>query len=309
MRHVLPLLTLVCATVSTASADDRAHQSKPQVSPSNAARIVWLSKLPFRITRPGVYVLNRDWQLPIDLIDAGNGTVIEIEASNVVLDFRGHSIEFEVGTGIVVEGDWVTIRNGRLREGFDWHVGSAIESNGRGTVIDNMEIAAVGGISFNQPSGVLRNSKVGARDDALWLSSHTLVEHSDISCVQYCVKIGDRNTIIDSSIAAEGALTIYGNDNELARNRIYRVAEVLGDGNLLRDNTTVDCAEFFVVYGTANVLDGNIKMPRTDCGLGVVGIRFLREGNFYGNNRMGKSDIPFELNGTTQVDWGGNVGF
>lgn len=39
-----------------------------------------------------------------------------------------------------------------------------------------------------------------------------------------------------------------------------------------------------------------------------VGIDFLQSGNFYRGNQM-YAGTPFQLDGTTQVDWGGNVGF
>jgi hypothetical protein len=62
------------------------------------------------------------------------------------------------------------------------------------------------------------------------------------------------------------------------------------------------------VQGELNVLEGNIlNFSRGNPG-GGTGIEFLADGNFYGNNRM-NATVPFNLGGTTQTDWGGNVSF
>ena len=62
-----------------------------------------------------------------------------------------------------------------------------------------------------------------------------------------------------------------------------------------------------VIGGTANKVVRNLGTNVGGASF-IRGIRFLQSGNFYGSNQMGAT-TPFELGDTTQVDWGGNVGF
>lgn len=62
------------------------------------------------------------------------------------------------------------------------------------------------------------------------------------------------------------------------------------------------------VSGTGNVLDGNVGAVVDSPGTIGKGVRFEQNGNFYGDNRM-QTAVPFDLGGTTQTDWGGNVGY
>ena len=55
-------------------------------------------------------------------------------------------------------------------------------------------------------------------------------------------------------------------------------------------------------------LDGNIGAPSDPARREAVGMRYTADGNFYGDNRMA-AQVPFDLGGTVQTDWGGNVGY
>jgi hypothetical protein len=64
-----------------------------------------------------------------------------------------------------------------------------------------------------------------------------------------------------------------------------------------------------LVDGTGNVIDGTKALPVSyDTTPNGYGIRFLQDGNYYGNNRM-SGNVPYELGGTVQIDWGGNVAY
>jgi hypothetical protein len=89
------------------------------------------------------------------------------------------------------------------------------------------------------------------------------------------------------------------------------VFNVAGDRNVLRGNTVLigeseSPSSIVAVGGTANVIDGNIAHPGPGGERAFVGIRFTRDGNFYGDNRLGAL-AAVDLGGGQQTDWGGNV--
>jgi hypothetical protein len=62
-----------------------------------------------------------------------------------------------------------------------------------------------------------------------------------------------------------------------------------------------------IIDGAQNIARGNLARGPEGAVWGV-GIRFLKDGNFYGNNQM-SALVPFDLGGTVQTDWGSNFGF
>ena len=90
----------------------------PDSSPppaSGGARILDLSTLPVEITEPGVYVLNRSWDVATPLPP---GVAIVITADNVTLDFQGFELLADVPSAAIrSSGGNVTIRNGGVRAG------------------------------------------------------------------------------------------------------------------------------------------------------------------------------------------------
>lgn len=77
-----------------------------------SAGVTPIYQLPLTITEPGSYYLSRD------LAHSGGGQAITIEASNVLIDFRGHTLtkENSGNYAIASDGDYgnITIRNGTL---------------------------------------------------------------------------------------------------------------------------------------------------------------------------------------------------
>jgi hypothetical protein len=67
-------------------------------------------------------------------------------------------------------------------------------------------------------------------------------------------------------------------------------------------------------FSGANITDNDFV-----CGYACVNVtgdystirsnKILQDGNFYGNNRMRNGAMPYDLGGTVQVDWGGNVAY
>ncbi|NQV86417.1 MAG: hypothetical protein HQ492_05005, partial [Woeseiaceae bacterium] len=123
---------------------------------------------------------------------------------------------------------------------------------------------------------------------------------SDVDTFNPAVEIiGDKILFSDNIIAAYfcslGA-RFTGNNNLIAGNLIRGVSwvglKIDGSGNIVKDNALVP--------------DVNAGYPGTYPV--AVGINFLQDGNFYGDNQM-SAIVPFELNGTVQTDLGGNVGY
>ena len=89
--------------------------AKPWKHIRGVGRVLDLTKLPVVIDEPGLYALQRDWELTGYRL---GGDVIHITADNVTLDLHG----FRIGIGLddisstllAVSGDWVVVRNGRL---------------------------------------------------------------------------------------------------------------------------------------------------------------------------------------------------
>jgi hypothetical protein len=185
--------------------------------------------------------------------------------------------------------------------------------------IDDMRIVSSGTIPL--PSGSLvRDSDLGG-PNGVRLQSDSVVENSRMSGFRDpgLTVLGDNNIVIGSFIEPDGGADgaeVRGNNNLLTGNIVISAGSwafvVTGSGNAFLGNRAQDLLSArgaFRVEGTENVLDGNVLLPGRDQGARAeVGVSFTQDGNYYGDNRMA-AEIPFELNGTTQTDWGGNVGF
>ena len=170
-------------------------------------------------------------------------------------------------------------------------------------------------------ASVIRDSTFHARF-GVGVSSFGRIENTAISCKTGCLGLGDDNKVLNSRLLpgeSEGLL-IAGDRNVVAGNlldfpnqgpELEIGIDVRGNGNVVRDNTLAIGGETFVamnVSGTGNVIDGNIGAVVDTQGSILRGIRFEQNGNFYGDNRM-QTAVPFDLGGTTQTDWGDNVGY
>jgi hypothetical protein len=270
------------------------------------------------IDAPGLYVLSRDWEV------SGSEPVpqLSIEADNVVLDFRGFTLDVSNGgLAVTIRGSGVTLRNGRLRADEQ-----ALMSSGRATTLERMTISSNSGVLLEGDGATVRDDVYRARF-SLHIQANSTIEHSDLGCSQTCVSIsGGGNKVLQNRIntfvdAGNAGIVIHGNGNIVAGNTVSAssdadaIFDVMGDNNVLRDNTVAIDVEGFgpprtlmVVNGSRNVVHGNIALPGITGERSPTGIRFVRDGNFYGDNRIAAL-VPFDLGATVQTDWGGNVGF
>lgn len=296
-----------------------------QQRPAKPHRVVDLKSGSFVIDAPGDWVLNRSWsfeyrgEIPLNVID--------VAADNVVLDFRGFRVEVHRTSDIArvtlinVQGRAFTLKNAVVSIG-DGQQSSALRSTGDATTIDGLSGFSLDTIDLQGHSAVIRNSAFHVRN-GVNLSSTGTIENTFIGCNSTCMNFaGDQNKLLNSRIRPGQfvGLRVRGDGNLLAGNVIDFPAmgpelqigfDVQGDANVLRNNTLATDGETYVVLkvsGTGNILDGNVGAVVGPQGAIATGIRFEQIGNFYGDNRMDTA-IPFDLGGTTQTDWGGNVGY
>jgi len=296
----------------------------PQTKPPRpqAVRVLDLTTVPVVISQPGTYVLNRSWLVtPTDPFSIPS--LIDVRTDDVVIDFRGFELRYDIiHTGILISGANVTVRSGRLLSMSD--ESRAIESSGENTVVESMYIFATSGFALAGLRAVLRESETGGRFGRI-VGADAVVERNRISCSATCLRVGSNGRVINNTIRGamdHGALNIRG-DGTVAIGNVFRatpdaqvVISVMGNNNIVRDNTVTWSGPpqaVISVDGGANVIDGNIGAltevfegwSRTRARVGIV---FLADGNFYGDNRLSAVMLE-QANGTTQTDWGGNIAF
>jgi hypothetical protein len=322
METVRKTVGLLCACVLALSLSvalpTQAQQPKApgpaaKKEPLEAARVLSLAGTkPIVIAEPGYYRLDRDWLFD----DMGSQVaILRVTANNVTLDFRGYTIETSTETiAVSVGGNSFTMRNGTLRSLDDQ--GTALNIQGSPAEVENMRVSSNQSPSnFSGPGLVLRDSSIAWGFGSLPVDS--VVERNRFFCPFGCGGISDRTRFVDNVIDSMESvgLGIAGDENVIEGNTFgpstRTVIVVDGRKNVIRDNTILvegSLEPVVRVNNGANVLEANVVMPVLSGERATVGIQFTADGNFYGNNRLGAL-VPVDLGGTTQVDWGGNVGF
>ena len=111
-------------------------------------------------------------------------------------------------------------------------------------------------------------------------------------------------------------IVVSADNNIIARNRIDSIEAANGEGlwivgnhNIAVENVFRGCGQrpAILVEGQGNTIRENLA-PKCEGEVGGVGIAFLRDGNFYGDNTMWAT-VPFNVGATVQSDLGGNTGF
>jgi len=282
------------------------------------------------IDEPGIYVLDRSWQLDaggVCLADSGPGGDIRIlvSASDVVFDLKGFSLvddEFLYGSVIRVTGSDVVIRNGRVFGGDIQELqGQPVSASGARVIVDHL---TAGRIALTGDDSIIRNSTVvrgpGRGGEGVVLGTNGVLENSYVTCGLFpaCVEdTGARDGLIvrfnQIGPGAEPAVQIQGNDAVIEGNVLLWSADgstgidIDGNNNAVVRNTVrrsdAGGTAAISIDGSGNVVDGNLVEP----GGYVTGIEFLSGGNFFGDNRVSAA-APFSGTGT-QTDWGGNIAY
>ena len=297
---------------------------KPWRQVTGIGRVLDLSKAPIVIDEPGLYAIQRDWEIASTAADV-NPELIRITADNVTLDLRGFQISVDISappssTLLVITGRGAEVRNGGLATCCDGSV--AIRAT-MGPQLHHLSIFSYETMTLEGNGTALTDSRVSLRAEAHF-SSFSTVQRNTIACNRgiRCLTFVEGNVISDNTLTLfqGGGIEFVGDRNVAANNIIdatsapdaFEAFDVEGDANVVRNNTVVT-GEFnghplFAISGTANTLDGNIGAPSDPARREAVGMRFTADGNFYGDNRMA-AQVPFDLGGTVQTDWGGNAGY
>jgi hypothetical protein len=292
--------------------------TKPWKSVRGVGRVLDLTKLPVVIDEPGLYTLQRDWVLTGYQL---GGDVVQITANNVTLDLHGFSIGIRLddihSTLLAVSGNEVVVRTGRLWACCEG--AAAFGSTGVAIRLEHLDVNGQEPMRIEGAYARITDSVIHAR----WginVNENSVVRGNALSCRTFCLTLqGDMNQVIDNEFSfgdADVVVQVDGDANVIERNIIDddlppgRVYVVEGDRNVVRDNTITGGGAnvAFDVGGTGNTLDGNIVASREGSLSIHIGIGFTADGNYYGDNRMA-AIVPFNLNGTVQTDWGGNVGY
>ena len=272
------------------------------------------------IDQPGRYTLDRTWDFDFSDFCFAVSTEFEfirilISADDVIFDLNGFGL-FDDPSGnlflLNVTGARVTIRNGTIEGGdvFD-RQGLPLVVTGPDVLIENITATYIGAWGSH---GLVRDCHV--TKDGVGLGPGSTLENSHLDCgLNTCIIVGSDamvrfNTISDSGATA--GIEIRG-DNVLVESNVLTRGGgpsivVIGNSNTivrntLQTNNAVTAEVAVRVEGTGNIIDSNIVQPTH-----AVGILFLMDGNYYGDNRV-SATTPFDLVGTTQTDWGGNVEF
>jgi hypothetical protein len=292
---------------------------KPWKQVTGLGRVLDLSKPPVVIDEPGLYALQRDWDLTGYEL---GGDIIRITANNVTLDLHGFGIGIRLdninSTLLAVSGNQVVVRNGQLEACCEG--AATFGSTGFGTRLEHLDVNGQDPMRFEGTGATITDSVIHAR----WginVNETSVVRGNLLSCRTFCLTLqGAMNQVIDNRFNyadADVVVQVDGDGNVIERNVMDgdvfgpgRAYSVDGDRNVLRDNTITGSGfgTVFAVSGTGNTLDGNIVASREGGLIASVGIRFTADGNYYGDNRMA-AQVPFALGATVQADWGGNVGY
>jgi len=298
--------------------------SSPPPPASGGARILDLSTLPVEITEPGVYVLNRSWDVATPLPP---GVAILVTANNVTLDLQGFELLADVPSAAIrSSGQEVTIRNGRVRPSMGYAIdvsgartriegilastprGVAIQLGGHGSILTN-SVVNVGTDATAVNAGddtIVRSNSLGSQFTAVRAASRALVADNDIQCGvdSPCIVVEGSATIVSGNelserhgVGADGVV-IHGDFNHALDNVLSPRSCSIGQFN--RAAITVD--------GRGNTIRGNLVPSCGGIPAWPTGIAFLRDGNFYGDNIVWAT-TPVAVGATVQTDLGGNVGF
>ncbi len=298
------------------------------------------------VDEPGFYILDRDWFVPPEPSQVGQAVLmisasnVVIDMRGHLLEALGGSVYYEKLVSIELGANNVTLRNGRLHNrGADdetrdvFSQGNylrleAMEFNGREVELfgDNVSIERsafrnVGAVSVNalQVRGtaytIRENTFFGQGFVSLRGSDHQIVGNTMYCFTDYdCINTGEGFANVPGQMVVGGRNQVVGNTIVVIGDGGSAGIDISGAWNQVTGNTFIaggSSSTAIIVDGTSNFIRDNTILPLdSNSGGGLVswnmGIRFLQDGNYYGDN-LASASIPFELQGTVQTDLGGNV--
>lgn len=183
-----------------------------------------VTTVPTTISSPGIYCLTGD----VDGTSVTTGHAIDIDADNVILDLKGHTLigppTALLNTGIFVEDRRnVTIMNGTVL-GFDQQV----REGGRGNIIEDLRLD--GGFEYpivaaGQGTLIRRNLVVNCRISGIGVggSNTHVIDNDVVDCGSFFgIQVGgDHHFVVNNRVSGAPACGIDA---------------TVGTGNKIRDN-------------------------------------------------------------------------
>ncbi|GGX86374.1 hypothetical protein GJV26_28570 [Massilia dura] len=253
-------------------------QSAPAVAPAqkgpNECEVLQWDLKAFRmpslgISRPGKYCLDQDYEVECSIFSHGcSGELIHIRASNVDLDFRGHTLRVSGARGY--GGVWGLGQNIRVHNG-------RIEGAGAGIILANRGSSPLRAFPSMPPNS-----------DDFFTNTGFVVEHMEFSDVNSAVMVsGSGNQIRDNKISAtlhstssaktSFALLSYGPSARIERNTFrlhdltpgsngYAIYLRSADGSIVEGNTVRvdDTPSGTIGVGLSNSKDISLRRNRID---------------------------------------------
>lgn len=259
-------------------------------APAETVRCKAISRVPTVISRPGVYCLKKDLERALS-----SGAAIEIQSSDVTLDFNGLGIDASgAGTATDATGvrisdvSRVVVRNGRL-VGFR----NGVVSVGLGYSIRIEDMTIDGslerGIDASGLGGVeIRGNRITRTGGS------TAGDAGDVYGI-FCQPTSDARVVgneVANTAAAPGGFASYA-------------IRMTGNASVVADNRVTESAEnaIYSSNNTAAVLERN-TISNASVGAGTLGLRFNAGGvGVYRDNTV----VQFQTTVSGGTDGGGNV--
>ena len=236
----------------------------------------------------------------------------------MTLDLQGFELSVESG-GIASTGQNVTILNGRIVA----QSGNAITVSGAGTLIERVRarttyntVVTLGGRGSTLSDSIIT---VGESGIAVRAGEDTIVRDNQITArFSPGVTTSSRTLVANNQVGgcvADPCMYVSGANSIIRGNTISPLPGQYGDGiwvegdhNQILDNVLIGCpaGPALGVTGQWNTFRGN-SVPSCGASVWETGIRFDRDGNYYGDNIVW-AVVPFSVGATVQTDLGGNVG-
>ncbi len=224
--------------------------------------IHYIDHLPYNITKPGTYVLTKDFKISSDV----NATTIK--TSNVILDGEGHKI-MGVGNGggmtiVAVNLSNITVKNIEIEGGFDtgMHFINVSNSNFCSNLVSNKHLGIV---FYDSSNNKIWNNTISSHQIALVLfsSSNNVIYDNKINNSSGLIlySLSDNNTIFNNIINndRDGVAFLSSSNNTLYANLIsnnkYGVGLMGSSNNTFYHNDFINNSVQAVVVDSINIWD------------------------------------------------------
>ena len=224
--------------------------------------IHYIDHLPYNITKPGTYVLTKDFKISSDV----NATIIK--TNNVILDGEGHKI-MGVGNGggmtiVAVNLSNITVKNIEIGGGFGtgMHFINVSNSNFCSNLVNNKHL---GMVFYESSNNEIWNNTISSHQIALVLfsSSNNVIYDNKINDSSGLIlySLSDNNTIYNNIInnSRDGVAFLSSSNNTLYANLIinnkYGVGLMGSSNNIFYHNDFINNSVQAVVVDSINIWD------------------------------------------------------